>query len=98
MYNFDRLLNLGIQYDHAVELRRISMTLNRWFMLECGDSNDYASSIIVRGSKMKDGFEYSDDGKPFLCVLPHKANKATYTAIADREKGALKRLAAIMKN
>ena len=31
------LTNAGIQYQDAVQLRRISMTLNRWFELECGD-------------------------------------------------------------
>ena len=39
MYNFDRVLALGINIDHARELRRISMTLHRWYELECGDGS-----------------------------------------------------------
>lgn len=35
----DRLCQLGIDYDDAVALRRISMTLHRWHELECGDGN-----------------------------------------------------------
>lgn len=31
-----RLLQLGISHDNATALRRISMTLRRWFELECG--------------------------------------------------------------
>jgi hypothetical protein len=30
------LIRAGISYDDAYALRRISMTLNRWFELECG--------------------------------------------------------------
>lgn len=33
------LLNLGFTTDEAASLRRISMTLRRWYELECG--NDY---------------------------------------------------------
>lgn len=39
-YKYDsiqHLTNIGIQYDDAVALRRISMTLHRWHELECGD-------------------------------------------------------------
>ena len=35
----------------AESLRRISMTLRRWFELECGNSNDHGSWAIVRGYK-----------------------------------------------
>jgi hypothetical protein len=43
-----RLQDLGIGYDDAYRLRRISMTLQRWFELECGDGNDYGSWAIER--------------------------------------------------
>lgn len=78
----------------AEALRRISMTLHRWHELECGDSNNYASWAIER-----DGDE--PDSKPYLVTHPHGRSgepiKSRRTAIADREAGALKRLAAILK-
>lgn len=97
-YNFDRLINAGISYGDAVQLRRISMTLHRWHELECGDGNNYSSWCIVRGVKKVGGeFEYKDDGRPFLEVHPH-TGKTSYSSVADRETGALKRLARIMAN
>jgi predicted RNA-binding Zn-ribbon protein involved in translation (DUF1610 family) len=36
---FSRLQEMGFTYDEAVKLRRIEMTLQRWFELECGDGN-----------------------------------------------------------
>lgn len=98
MYNFDRLLNAGIQYHDAVVLRRISMTLHRWHELECGDGNDYASWCISRGKKTGKVFEYDDNGRPYIERHAHTANQPTYTLIADRERGALKRLNSIMAN
>lgn len=97
-YNYDRLLSAGVSFDDAVSLRHISMTLHRWHEMECGDGNDYASWCIVRGKKNGKAFEYDDNGKPYLERLAHTANNPTYTLIADRERGALKRLAAIMAN
>jgi hypothetical protein len=98
MYTFDSLLKLGIAHSHAVQLRRISMTLNRWFELECGDGNNYASWSIVRGKKIKGIFEYDDNGRPYLETHPHDSSKTAYTPISDRERGAMKRLNAIMAN
>ena len=48
-----RITGLGVSLDDALALRRISMTLQRWFEQECGDSNDYASWCITRGHKPK---------------------------------------------
>jgi len=96
MYNFQRLYSEGISPAHASELRRISMTLHRWHELECGDTNNYQSWCIVRGAKVGGTFEYNDDGRPYMEVHRHDSNKPTYTLMADRERGALKRLAAIM--
>lgn len=98
MYNYDRILSLGISFEHAAELRRISMTLHRWHELECGDGNDYASWCITRGKKTGNTFEYDDDGKPYIERHVHTAVNPTYSPIADRERGALKRLSAIMAN
>lgn len=95
-----RLERLGVSYDDAQTLRRIAMTLRRWFELECGDSNDMASWSIVRGTKKGFGkdatFEYDETGKPYLERHYHNENKARYTPIPDRETGARKRLAAIL--
>jgi hypothetical protein len=92
-YNpIEALVKAGISFDDAHALRRISMTLHRWHELECGDSNNYGSWAIER--------EDNGDGAPYL-VHHHYAHgrgkdSTTRTKIADREKGALKRLAGIM--
>ncbi len=84
-----RLQEAGISADDAWSLRRISMTLQRWHELECGDGNEYGSWAIER-----------DDGHPFMVhnYYLHDCGKGytTRTPIPDREKGAHKRLARIM--
>lgn len=99
------LQRAGISADDARALRKISMTLHRWQELECGDGNQWASWCIVRGvrNRTKDAagawhtsFEYADDGKPYIERHLHSENHARYEAIADREGGALRRLARIM--
>ena len=86
------LLSLGFTREEAESLRRINMTLRRWFERECGDSNTYGAWAIERDD---DG-----DGKPYLVHhhYQHGAGKdtVTRTPIADRETGARKRLAAIL--
>lgn len=77
-----RLRELGFTYDEAQSLRRIEMTLQRWAERECGDGSDWA---IERDDKID---------KPFNVY--HGEGKARRYAIADKEKGALKRLAAIV--
>ena len=97
-YNFDSLMRLGISYADAVALRRISMTLHRWHELECGDSNDHVSYCLTRCKKTGNVFEYDEDGKPFMETHYHRGDsKAVYSAVADRERGALARLARIMQ-
>lgn len=95
-----RLIDVGISYDDAVSLRRISMTLHRWHELECGDDNGYSSYCIARGKRGAKAteFEYDDSGRPYLETHAHYGDgRAVYSGpIADRERGALKRLAAIM--
>lgn len=81
-----RLDRLGIAYEDANALRRIALTLHRWFELECGDGNDYGSWAIERD-------EVTD--KPYRCVYPHNGPMKRYP-IADRENGARKRLAVIL--
>ena len=93
----------GTASHDAESLRRISMTLHRWHELECGDSNAYASWSIARGEKNPNGsFYYNDEGKPYIerhyypQTVGQPGNRTTYSPIADREAGALKRLASIM--
>lgn len=111
-----RLLRLctdyGVSHEDAWALRRISMTLHRWYELECGDSSHHGDWSIVRGHKPKrdrtgarlDGgpndetFVYDDDGKSY--VEEHHygagATRTCHTPIPDRERGAQRRLQAIM--
>ena len=96
------LTALGFTPEEAESLRRISMTLHRWHELECGDSNDFASWTVTRGrkgEKQADGrreFIHDENGTPFMERHVHTESKPRYSAIPDREKGALKRLAKIM--
>ena len=91
------LIKAGIYPEDAHALRRISMTLHRWHELECGDGNDHGSWCISRGRKDNGGaFEYADDGKPYMEYHSNTANGARYTLLADKERGALKRLAKIV--
>ncbi len=104
LQQISRLQQEGITRDDALALRRISMTLHRWFEMECGDGNDYTSWSIVRGEKRTPhpadprNFHHDDDGKPFIERHFHRGPpEPRYTAIPDRETGARKRLAKIMK-
>jgi hypothetical protein len=96
----EALVKAGISLNDATALRRISMTLNHWFALECGDGNSHGSWAIVRGHKAKDSFEHDDGGTPYMEHHHYFHGRGTdYTShyrIADREQGARKRLAKIM--
>ncbi len=87
---YNRLAKLGFTMEEADKLRRIEKTLHRWAEMECGDSNDHASWVIERDEKT---------GKPYRLYCNHRVHptNTTKTPIADRERGALKRLEAIIK-
>ena len=85
---FSRLQAMGFAYDEAQALRRIEMTLNRWAALECGDGDQWKSWAIERDQ---------DTDKPYMVIHPNDGKSHRY-AVADREAGALRRLAAIMKS
>ena len=95
MRQMEVLQSLGFTQDEAESLRRISMTLRRWFELECGNSNDYGSWAIER-----DGDE--PDSKPYM--VHHRyghgctggSDYTTRTPISDRETGARRRLGSIL--
>lgn len=78
-----RLQSAGIEREDAYALRRIAMTLHRWHELECGGGNDDASWHIDRDEKT---------GKPYRVVWYHRNPTTLRFSIADREKGALRRL------
>ena len=77
--NLKQVISCGVSYDDAKALRRISMTLRRWYEHEC-------NGAIQRDGERGDGLPYwhsTFDGRRL------------YRA-PDRERGAEKRLAAIM--
>lgn len=78
----DRLNAIGISYDDAERLRRISMTLRRWFEKECGTDN----GCIERDETTN---------RPYWRSSWPTADHIR-TPIADKEAGAMKRLNAIM--
>lgn len=83
---FRAMEQLGIDYSTAQRLRRIEMTLSRWYELECGNGNDYASWAIERDEA---------SGKPFMVTYPY-SGRSYRRPIPDKEAGAKKRLAGIM--
>ena len=87
----DTLRALGFTRDEAEALRRISLTLHRWHEMECGTDR----LCIVRGHMIDGKFAYADDGSPFY-EFANFTGRYRYAPIADREKGALRRLAAIV--
>lgn len=78
---------LGFTWSESFDLSRISRTLRRWAERECGDSNGHASWAIERD-------ETSD--KPYMVVHSYNPNHTIRYPIPDREKGALRRLSAIL--
>ena len=93
MRQAETLRQLGFTQDEAQQLRRISMTLQRWFEQECGNSNDYGSWAIER--------DENGEGPPFMVHHHYRhgngTDSVTRTPIPDREAGARKRLAGIIR-
>ena len=79
---YSRLQELGFSYEEAYELRRIEKALSRWAERECGDGSDWA---IER-----------DDNTGVPYNVYHGQGRPCRYRIADKERGALKRLARIM--
>jgi hypothetical protein len=73
--------NHGVTRQESETLIRLEMTLHRWSERECGDGSNWA---IERDE---------ETGKPFNCY--HGEGKSRRYPIADREAGALKRIAKI---
>lgn len=83
----NRVQRLGISLDDAYALRRIAMTLHRWFELECGTSDG-----LVERDEQTGKCRFYDARARY--VDPH--DPRAWSSVADRETGARKRLAAIM--
>ena len=83
-----RLARAGITLsrEDVCTLRRAEMTLHRWYELECGDDNGY----ITRDETTSKPFYTNCNARYASANDP----RATY-AIADREAGALKRIATV---
>lgn len=81
------LNNNGVpaDWDDANTLRRAQITLQKWAKQACGNSNNFCSWSIERD-------EQTD--VPYRCVYPH-SGKSYRVRIADREAGALRRVAVI---
>lgn len=81
----NRVMARGISMDDAYALRRISMTLQRWYELECGTE---------RGGIVRD----KDTGLPYWesSYLVSRNGKPYRQRVSDRERGALRRLDTIM--
>jgi hypothetical protein len=78
---------ISLSFDEANTLRRAEKVLQRWAEQECGDGNDHCSWAIERDEKT---------GVPYKVVYFNSGHDSRYR-IADREAGALRRVAAICK-
>lgn len=87
---YRRLSDLGIDSDTADKLLKIERTLQRWFEYECGTENKAGSSISIERDEKTD--------KPIMRIAYNSqyGYKEHFHPVADREKGARKRLASIM--
>jgi len=83
-----RLERAGFSCTDANKLRRIALTLHRWNELECGDGRGH----IERNEETGVPFYYNDNARYIEANDPRRAH-----VIPDREKGAQKRLAALLK-
>ena len=88
IHHVSQRCNVSLCFEDANTLRRAQLTLHRWAELECGDGNDYSSWSIERDETT---------GIPYFCRYPHDSNKVHRSRIADREAGALRRVADVCK-
>jgi len=80
--------DMGFTYEETEILRRAEMTLHRWHELECGDGNDYGTSRSIERDE--------ETGKPFM-VTHYRDGRTSRRAYPDKEKGALRRVAEVLK-
>lgn len=82
-----------LSFDEANTLRRAEKVLHRWSELECGDGNEWGSWAIER--------DENGEGPPFMVHHHYRHGNGkdwiSRTRIADREAGALRRIADVCK-
>ena len=83
----NRVQRRGLSLDDALAVRRIAMTLHRWYELECGDGNGYIERDETTGKPY-----YVNCNSRYLGANDPRAR----WPIADRERGAIRRLDKIM--
>lgn len=80
--SIERAKRCGLTETDAIQLRRIALTLRRWYELECG---------IDHGCIQRD----DTTAKPYwVCGKPEWKR----TPLRDRERGAIKRLTKLMQH
>ena len=88
-----RAVRCGLTEADAVAIRRIALTLHRWFELECGYGTNHGSWAIER-----------DEASNIPYMVCHinghgqRPDQTIKSRIADRETSARKRLDRIMTN
>jgi hypothetical protein len=83
------LCTIGFTSDEAAALRRISLTLRRWHELECGTDHGVIERDEATGKPYWFNYQWS-----YLQANDPRSR----SRIADRETGALRRLAKIMRD
>lgn len=85
--SIERAMRCGLTEEDAIAVRRIALTLHRWFELECGAYN----GLIERDERTGIPYYWRTNHS---YVDPH--DPRARHRIADRETGARKRLERIM--
>lgn len=87
----ERAKRCGLSEPDAIALRRIALTLHRWFELECGTGDGQTKISIERDGE-------NNDSPPYMRIQYPTANGYVDRRwkVADRETGARKRLNKLM--
>ena len=83
----NRVQRRGLSLDDALAVRRIAMTLTRWYELKCGDGNGYIARDETTGKPY-----YVNCNSRYLSPNDPRAR----WSVPDRERGAIRRLDKIM--
>ena len=89
----NQLMALGFTEKEAEQLRRISMTLHRWYERECG--SDLSCIVRPRWDRKRQELDYDDEG-PAYEEYAGSSGPSRYYRVPDRETGAKRRLRAIL--
>lgn len=96
--SIQRAMRCGLSEADAVAVRRIALTLHRWFELECGDSYEIKGGSVSYQIERDENTELPFDVRHVTTWRDGKSNTVTHrTRVPDRETGARKRLDKIME-